>query len=99
MGRPPLVLVCVLSLIVGLGVVSGREADSRPQCPTEGPPHLGHKLRTPVRYNVHRDTMEVDHVLHQQLSSLSSGGELWEGDKMDGLGEPVDYGQDDGVTL
>lgn len=35
----------------------------------------------------------------EKVRRLQGGRELWQGDKMNGLGEPLDHSEDGGVTL
>lgn len=43
--------------------------------------------------------MEPDHMLDQQVSGLQGGRQLWEGNKMNRLGELIKNGQNGLVTF
>ena len=66
---------------------------------TEGLPYPRRELGSTVGDDVHRDTMQSDHMGHKEIRSLGRGREFGKGGKMNHLGEPVDHGQDGSVAL
>lgn len=53
----------------------------------------------PIRHHVHWEAMQAEYMLDQQLGRLLGQGELWEGDKMGHLAEPVNDSEYDCVTV
>lgn len=92
-------LVHPLRLAVGLRMIARGETHRRPQGRAERPPHPGHKLRTPVRHNVSRDSMEPEHMLYQKVPHFGRQRKFMERHEMHRLGEAVDDGEDHGVTV
>ncbi|KAM9318719.1 zona pellucida-like domain-containing protein 1 [Pholidichthys leucotaenia] len=55
-------------------MVTRHETDCGSQRSAEGFPDLRHELRTPVRHDVHRDTMKADDMSDDQIGSFGGGG-------------------------
>lgn len=61
--------------------------------------HINNQLKASVQDNVLRYSMEMEHVLDQESFCPHRQRELLEGNKVRGLGGPVDDGQHYSVTV
>lgn len=60
---------------------------------------MGKELGPAVGDNVQWGCCAAEHVPDEEVSSFSGGGELGKSHKVYGFRKPVDYGQDDSITM
>lgn len=91
-------LICPLHLAVSLGVEIRGQTDLAPQFRTKLLPQLESELQTPVRDDVLRNTMQLEKMLDELFGGSQGSRQSRQCHKMGGLGKPVDYSEDGGVT-
>jgi hypothetical protein len=78
-------------------MITRRETGRGSQSQTEGSPHLGDELGTPVRDDVRGDAVYVENLGYHELCGLSRGGKSGQCDEVGCLRKPIYDGENGGV--
>lgn len=91
-------LVQPLRLTIGLGVIARGKAGRDPHETAELLPKFRDKLGAMVRHNVHRETVDAEHMVAHVLHCFLGGRQLGQGYEVNHFWETVHYSENSGVT-